>query len=388
VKPHQDQAHFDFRYIIRFSTNALPSSIDFHSSKTGPIIQSNQIPNGSGYFGSRSVLSKYGNLFHSVTPSVSISDLQCSLIMDVRKSSPRGAPTTFVFMPGIPLDSETLKAGGRTILLDRERRISSLASARGKMGDRSKKAEGGRIGFSKARKYLNEAKHAENPTVEQQGRLERNRNRSKTMVVTKRERNLDWGMAKFKLNGNWQLWGISLAGVSGLISLSIFQEKEDCRTARDAMVDREELLKVKFDVAGPDCDHQNIFRQFLDDYLKSLSPGSMKLGRVNAATRENDLSERLSLRGKELTPAEKLDFILKLYDEIPVLFGKFDLSSYTNSARTFVNRTLVSVRECLVNHFNGNKVDFLKKYPTLPYSHFSECCTAPGRAESHCVPKK
>ena len=114
----------------------------------------------------------------------------------------------------------------------------------------------------------------------------------------------------------------------------------------------------------------------------------MKIGRVNAPRRENDLVERRTLIGNDLTPAQKLVLILKMYDEIPILFGKRDLSSYTKSASTFANKTLVPVHECLVNHFDGNKEEFLKKYPTLPYGHFSDHCTAPGRKRSHCVPKK
>ena len=76
--------------------------------------------------------------------------------MDVRKSSPGGAPTTFAFMTGIPHDPETFIAGGRTILLDRERRKSSLASRLGKIG-------GQVIG-----QRIHEAYQSNDPTPEQQ----------------------------------------------------------------------------------------------------------------------------------------------------------------------------------------------------------------------------
>lgn len=81
-------------------------------------------------------------------------------------------------MTKIPLDSETFIADGSTIFLNRERRISSLASARG------------RIGMTNAAKKLKETLNAEIPTVDQQERLDRKTARQKT----KRDTNSDWEM--------------------------------------------------------------------------------------------------------------------------------------------------------------------------------------------------
>jgi hypothetical protein len=35
VKPHQDEAHFDWRFIVRLATSPTPTTVGFHSSGTG-----------------------------------------------------------------------------------------------------------------------------------------------------------------------------------------------------------------------------------------------------------------------------------------------------------------------------------------------------------------
>jgi hypothetical protein len=155
VFPHQEQPHFDWRFIVRLATSPTATTVGFHSSKSGPEILTKTIPINSGYVASRTVLSKHGvGLYHSVTPAIGIKDLQTSLIFDIRKTVHNVNSTVFKFLNEIPPDCETKPVGGRNVYADPARRIYALASARGKiggkmggkMGDKAKKAASGRKG--------------------------------------------------------------------------------------------------------------------------------------------------------------------------------------------------------------------------------------------------
>jgi hypothetical protein len=96
-------------------------------------------------------LSKHGlGLYHSVTPAIGIKDLQTSLIFDIRKTVHNVNSTVFKFLNEIPPDCETKPVGGRNVYVDPARRIHAVASAGGKIGgkigDKAKKAAGGRNG--------------------------------------------------------------------------------------------------------------------------------------------------------------------------------------------------------------------------------------------------
>jgi len=119
VKPHQDEPHFDWRFIVRLATSPTTTTVGFHSSSSGPEIYTKTIPINHGYLASRTVLSKHGvGLYHSVTPAIGIKDLQTSLIFDVRKTKPNVDSTVFKFLNEIPPDCETLDVGGRNIYVD------------------------------------------------------------------------------------------------------------------------------------------------------------------------------------------------------------------------------------------------------------------------------
>ena len=151
VKPHQDQPSFDWRFIVRLATSPTAATVGFHSSKSGPEIYTKTIPINHGYLASRTVLSKHGvGLYHSITPAIGSKDLQTSLIFDVHKNKPNVDSTVFKFLDDIPPDCETKPVGGRNVYVDPARRISSLASALGRIGNKmqtkEQKAAAGRKG--------------------------------------------------------------------------------------------------------------------------------------------------------------------------------------------------------------------------------------------------
>ena len=162
------------------------------------------------------------------------------------------------------------------------------------------------------------------------------------------------------------------------------------------MLDRELELKALFKLSGCYCDHdqnsihhpkaQEVFRSFLDNWLASTSmiTGSKK----GALTRDDDLDVRFTLN--KLKPAQKLDLLLKIYDDLPLNRSKpkqLELAHLTNNASSFIQKSVVPVRRCLINHFGNDKGKFLKAYPTMPYSTFYTKCTAEGVGKV-CVPKK
>jgi hypothetical protein len=86
VKPHQDQPHFDWRFIVRLATTPTDTTVGFHARKSGKEICKKTIPSNYGYAASLNVLSKNGiGLFHSVPCAIGIKDLQTSLIFDIHK---------------------------------------------------------------------------------------------------------------------------------------------------------------------------------------------------------------------------------------------------------------------------------------------------------------
>ncbi|KAJ3257538.1 hypothetical protein HK103_004447 [Boothiomyces macroporosus] len=94
-----------------------------------------------------------------------------------------------------------------------------------------------------------------------------------------------------------------------------------------------------------------------------------------------DLEDRKYISNKELSDIEKLDCILQLYKEMPK-----EMRYLTCGARNFVNRTLNPVMNCLKNHFNDDKKEFIltwrstnKRNKELVYSRFNEKCK--GSAE-------
>ena len=150
VLAHQDAPGFAWRYVLRFSTTPTATSVDFHlrGGNDPEVFQHVTIPINHGYLASRAVLSRHGvGLYHSVTPTIAENSqvLQISLIFDVRKACKVAAPVKL--LQEIPQGSETMLLGGKlNYLVVPARRISAKASARGKMGDKAKKAAGGRIG--------------------------------------------------------------------------------------------------------------------------------------------------------------------------------------------------------------------------------------------------
>ena len=157
VQPHQDAPSFNWRYVVRFSTAPVPcqTSIDFHLSggHNSEVFQHKIIPANHGYLASRMVMSKNGvGLYHSVTPNIDIFStvLQISLVFDVSKTTAAAPMTPIKLLQEIPHDVETMSFGGKHVyLVEPARRISAIASARGKiggkMGDKVKKAAGGSL---------------------------------------------------------------------------------------------------------------------------------------------------------------------------------------------------------------------------------------------------
>ena len=137
VLPHQDSPGFAWRYVVRFSTKPTDTSIDFHLScgNSPDLFRHVPIPVNHGYRASWYVLSKIGvGLYHSVTPEIAIDStvLQTSLIFDVRKTA---APAPIKFLQEIPNGSEMMPFGGKFVyLVEPGKRISAIASARGKIG--------------------------------------------------------------------------------------------------------------------------------------------------------------------------------------------------------------------------------------------------------------
>ena len=162
------------------------------------------------------------------------------------------------------------------------------------------------------------------------------------------------------------------------------------------MLNQELVLEELFKSSGCYCDHvsnsilhpkaQEVFRAFLNKYLESSSiiTGSKKI-----VTRDDDLVARHSIQS--LSPAQKLDFILSVYENLPAdpfTSNRLNLSHLTKNAIGFISKSVVPVRRCLFEHFGGNKASFLAAYPTLPYGHFHTKCTAEGVGKDKCIPKK
>ena len=100
-------------------------------------------------------MSKGGvGLYHSVTPNIGMdsSVLQISLVFDVHRKTE--APSLIKLLQEIPHDSQTMMPfGGKFVyLVEPDKSISAFRSARGKkggkMGDKVKKALGGKKGGS------------------------------------------------------------------------------------------------------------------------------------------------------------------------------------------------------------------------------------------------
>ena len=106
-----------------------------------------------------------------------------------------------------------------------------------------------------------------------------------------------------------------------------------------------------------------------------------------AATRDDDLAVRHTL--KSLTPAQKLNLIISVYDNLsidPLNANRLVLGHLTKNAIGFINKSVVPIHRCLITHFGNDKKRFLEAYPTVPYATFYMKCTAAGK--DYCVPKK
>lgn len=163
------------------------------------------------------------------------------------------------------------------------------------------------------------------------------------------------------------------------------------------MLDHELELKSLFKSAGCYCNHEansihhsdakKVFQDFLNTWIASTSmiTGSKKA----TITRYDDLDVRSTL--KSLKPAQKLDLLLKIYDDLPLdPFGndRLNTAHLTENAFKFIGKSVVPVRRCLMTHFGNDKAKFLKAYPTLPYASFNTKCTAAGVDKEECIPKK
>ncbi|KAJ3320221.1 hypothetical protein HDV06_005465 [Boothiomyces sp. JEL0866] len=112
------------------------------------------------------------------------------------------------------------------------------------------------------------------------------------------------------------------------------------------------------------------------DYYEEDAPTPNGEAKKKRKFGEIDLEGRSAISDKQLSDVEKLECILQLYKEMPK-----EMRDLTCGARNFVNRTLNPVINCLKNHFNGNKHDFIltwrstnKRNKELVYSRFNEKC--------------
>jgi hypothetical protein len=85
---------------------------------------------------------------------------------------------------------------------------------------------------------------------------------------------------------------------------------------------------------------------------------------------DDDLPGRKEVKTKK-TAIEKLDTILELGE------GLKRTGEYTESARNFINKTILPVQNCFKNHHNSDKSLFLAKWgKQFPYSRFREKCSS------------
>ena len=69
----------------------------------------------------------------------------------------------------------------------------------------------------------------------------------------------------------------------------------------------------------------------------------------------DDLSEKDELKNMKV-PIEKLNYIFELHK---VVVDESRVSCFTNAARVYYNQRIVCIVNCVENHFNGNKQNFL-----------------------------